>query len=255
MGDQLIDDERRVALNVASRNSEMMAAIYENNPKRLAKAIQDGADPNARLDEDNIGRIPPSWIGNTALILAFVCSRRLIDSKIKRDLLAGSYETVDRMAVCCKNLDSKGFQGCANKTHDCANMIVANSRVDLYATWQPIDSPEGATVYTAMAIALGGAHSGDTETGVDTWLTVALVRNALRGDPRQQIVGGLPYGYELHSIRLDEYERGDVGRSIIEALEKGNPPVTQARRSEWLVSLPRPPSLPRLPSQFKIPFR
>jgi hypothetical protein len=249
MDDQLIDDERRVALNVASRNSEMMAAIYENNPKRLAKAIQDGADPNARLDEDNIGTIPPSWVGNTALILAFVCSRRLIDSKIKRDLLAGSYETVDRMAVCCKNLDSKGFQGCANKTHDCANMLVANTRVDLYATWQPSDSPEGATVYTAMAIALGGAHSEDTETGKDLWLTVALVRNALRGDPRQKIVG-LPYGpSQMQSIMRDENDRGKIGRKLIEALAKGNSPVTQARRSEWLVSLPRPPS------QFKIPFR
>ena len=244
MDDQLIDDERRVALNVAWRTSDMMAAIYQNNPKLLAKAIQDGADPNARMGEDNIGKIPRSLMGVPALTLAFAYSRQLIAALRKGDVLAGSSEAVDRIRVCCRKVGSKGFQGCANKTHDCANMLVANTRVDLYATWQPSDSPPGATAHTAMQIALE-----DRGTGKDWWLTVALVRNALRGDPRQKILG-LPYGpSQMQSIMRDETDRGKIGRRLIEALAKGNSPVTQPRPSEWLVSLPRPPS------QFKIPFR
>jgi hypothetical protein len=95
-----------------------------------------------------------------------------------------------------------------------------------------------------MGIALGARGTSE----IDFWLTAALVRNAALGDPRAARFYG-PYGpSQVQSLMGDQTARGEEARRLIDALEKGNSPVTQSRRSDWLISLPRPNE--RMP-QFK----
>jgi len=238
MDDQLIDDERRVALNVAQKNKWMMVAIRHNNPKHLAKALEEGADPNARVGEDNIGVYYPELMGMPALILAFIESidRRDRLRKLDFEKYPDARDLVNLMGECCisvgKNLGEGS--GCANQTHDCANILVENARVDLYAKWQP---PNGREATTAMGIA----------KGKDLWLTAALVRNAT--EPR--ILYG-PFGPAMMKrLTVAKTDQGEIVRRVLAALENGRTPE---KPSVWVWSNERMPRPIERMSRFKIPF-
>ena len=224
MDDYFVEDARRVALNVAEKTKWMMVAIRHNNPKRLAKALAEGADPNARVGGDNIGDFYPEMMGMPALILAFTESIKLrdayrrLDSQGELDFeeFPDATDLVDLMGKCCisvgKHLEGSG---CAARTHDCANILVENARVDLYAKWQP---PNGRRATTAMGIAMGK----------DLWLTAALVRNATS----PTVLYG-PFGPAMmERLTVAQTAEGEIVRRVLAALENGVNPLQWTQEEE-----------------------
>ena len=190
---------RRVARNMAQKTMDMMAAILHNNPKRLASALTEGADPNARVGEDNLP------LHGLPLPLQFDW-----DSYNRR------YIGAPALTLACVKARS---DRAGEKTHNCANMLMENARVDLFATWQPIN---GGPPTTAMGIALG---EQDVQGKIDLLLTAALLGSASRCDPHLDENVSYPI-YEpsqLQRLRRAQTAEGDEVRRLIAALKECNP--------------------------------